>query len=213
MTFAMSMVVMVVVFVLVIVPMLMRVVVRMTFRMAVLVTVGVLVVMIVTVIISMCMRVLLLVRMFMLVAMIVVMIMRMTVTMVVIVRMVMTVTVPLLVHLLRKRVVFGKRLVVPVLVPATIGARLRRKRCIDRFDAHAEPTQHIGEHRIALDLEITVADLDGRMTITEVIGSTRKHERRRTRDAQYRFGCGGDTNHRTVVGNKHITVSEDRAAW
>ena len=139
--------------------------------------------------------------------------MRMIVTVAVIMIMIVVMlAMPLFEHRLRERIVFGECLVVTMFVTAAIRTRLRHKRGIGLFDSHAEPAQHIGEHRIVLDLEIAFADLDGRVPIAQMVGSARERKRGGARHTQHGFGSCDHADHGAIVSDQHIAVGENRAA-
>ena len=76
----------------------------------------------------------------------------MTVLISVAVLMIMRMPMMLAEHLLRQRVIFGKGLVVPVLVAAAIRARFGLKRHGNLIDRRADALEHIGQHRIVFEL-------------------------------------------------------------
>ena len=57
-----------------------------------------------------------------------------------------------------------------VLVATTVGAGFRLKRGFGFRGLHAEQLQHFAQHRIRFDRQIARANLDGDMTIAEMVG-------------------------------------------
>ena len=147
------------------------------------------------------------------VRMVMTVLMIMTVVVIVPMRMIMIMrAMSLFEHCLGQRIVFGECLVVTMLVTAAVRTRLRHEARVDLFYAHTEPAQHIGKHRIVLDLEIAFADLDGRVSVTQMVGGARDRKRGGARHTQHRFGRGDHADHGAVVGDQHIAVGENGAA-
>jgi hypothetical protein len=152
------------------------------------------------------------------------MVMRVSISVIVIVSVIMRVTtgmfmvvlviIPMMLteYLLRDGVIFSERLIVPVLVTATIRASLGRKRPVRLLDRHAKPPQHIRKHWIIFKLHIPVADLDGRVPVAKVIGRTRECERRSPRHPQHRLRRRDDAHESTVFIHQDVTIREHRAA-
>lgn len=136
------------------------------------------------------------------------------VPMIVLVAMVMGVrmTMTLCIDLLCERVVFSKRLVVAMLMTAAIRAGLGCERCFNGVNTHAQTTQHVGEDRIALDLQIPIADFNRGVPVSKVISRTHQSEGRCACDQQHGFRRGLDDHHRAVFGDEHIAICEDGPA-
>ncbi len=141
------------------------------------------------------------------VAMVVILPMTMIVVMAVIVRMrfvmrmTVTIAMSLRKHLLRQRVVFFERRIVPMPMPAAIGTGFRMERQRRTLDLRAQSRQHGLQHRIGFELQIIDTDFDGGMAIAEMIGRARERDRIRRAHDEHSLGRGHDPNERTVVGH------------
>jgi hypothetical protein len=116
-------------------------------------------------------------------------------------------------HLLRDRVIFGKRLIVPMPMPAAISAGFRLERQRHLLDRSPKPRQHIREHGIVFELQIIDAHFDRCMPVTEVISGACERQHIGRTNQQHSFRGRGNTHEAAVVGNEHIAVAQHGAAW
>lgn len=116
-------------------------------------------------------------------------------------------------YLLRERVVFGERGIVPMTMPSAVGARFGMKRQRFARDARTQARQHRLEHGVCLELQIVDADLHRRVPIAEMVGRTRERQRVGGAHHEHGFGRGDHAHERTVVGDEHVAIGQHGAAW
>jgi hypothetical protein len=130
------------------------------------------------------------------------------VSMIVIVR----VSVMFIEDLLRERVVLYKRLVMPMLVTAAIRARLRLERRRRVIHMRAQTLQHVFQHRIGFQFQLSRSHFHRRVTIAQVVRGARQRNRIVSVYNQHILRRCKHAHEAAVVGDQHVTVAQHRAA-
>jgi hypothetical protein len=105
---------------------------------------------------------------------------------------------------LRESVVVGECLVVAVLVAATVCAGVRLEGQLREVAPDTQVVEHVVQHGVWFDRQITVPDLDWDMAIAEVIRRARQRVGIGTGDAQHGFSRGAHFEARAVLGQQLI---------
>src|ERR1700726_1919710 len=92
-------------------------------------------------------------------------------------------------NLIGDQVIFSVGLVVPMPVPATIGAAFGVKRRGFLAHRHAEAFQHLPQDRVGLELEKIFAKLHRNVAVSQMIRGTYQGIRRLRGDEKNMFGC------------------------
>lgn len=150
------------------------------------------------------------------VAMAMVMLMTMVVAVAVLVTMVIAVVMAVVMTgLLRGRP--GVLMVAPVGVRACgIGTALGIKRQQGLVDEQVHASEHLGQHRIGLDLQVIGLQLDRHMPIAQVIGRACEVEScsvlRAVANHHHRLRGGQHADQRAIFGQQHVAAAHGRAA-
>jgi hypothetical protein len=114
--------------------------------------------------------------------------------------------------LLRERIVLYKRLVMAMLVAAAIRARLRLERRHRVIHMRAQTLQHVFQHRIGFQLQLSGIHFHRRVAIAQVVCGARQGNGVVSMYNQHILRCGDHAHEATVVGNEHVTVAQHRSA-
>jgi hypothetical protein len=137
---------------------------------------------------------------------------RVSVSVIVIVIVIVRVSVMFVEDLLRERVVLYKRLVMPVLVTAAIRARLRLKRSRGVLHMRAQTLEHVFQHRIGFQFQLSRGHFHRRVPIAQVVRSAREGNGIVGVYNQHILRRGNHANQAAIVGDQHVTVAQHRAA-
>ncbi len=113
---------------------------------------------------------------------------------------------------LRERVVLYKRLVMPVLVTAAIRARLRLERRRRVIHVCAQALEHVFEHGISFQFQLSRGHFNRRVAIAQVIGGTRQRNGIVSVYNQHILRRGNHAHQAAVVGDQHVAIAQHRAA-
>ena len=128
--------------------------------------------------------------------------------------MIMIVRVPVMFieDLLRERIVLYKRLVMPMLVPAAIRARLGLKRSARVIHMRAQTLEHVFQHRIGFEFQLPRGDFHRRVPVAQVVrGARQRNGIVGMHDQHILFRCN-HAHQAAVVGDQHVAVAQHRAA-
>jgi len=128
------------------------------------------------------------------------------------VRVSMIVPVMFIEDLLRERVVLYKRLVMAMLVTAAIRARFRLKRRRRVIHMRAQTLQHVFQHRISFQFQLTRSHFHRRVTITQVVCGARQGNRIVGVYNQHILRRCDHADEAAVVCDQHVAVAQHRAA-
>ena len=109
--------------------------------------------------------------------------------------------------LLRERVVLYKRLVVPMLMTAAIRTRLRLERRRRVLNMRAETLQHVLQHGIGFQFQLSRAHFHRRVPIPQMIGGARQRNGIVGMHDQHILCSRDHTHEATIVGDEHIALA------
>ena len=97
-----------------------------------------------------------------------------------------------------------------------IGTTFGLEGFVDLHHMQMHGAQHVGQHVVRLDFQMVNLQLDGHMSVTQVIGCTCQVEHTAVHgvvgDAQYRLRRRLHLKQRAVFANQHITTTHGGAA-
>lgn len=130
------------------------------------------------------------------------------------VSMIVTVRVPVMFieDLLRERVVLYKRLVMPMLMTAAIRARLRLKRRRRVIHMCAQTLQHVFQHRIGFQFQLSRRHFHRRVAIAQVVRGARQRNGIVGVYNQHVLRSSNHAHQATIVGDQQVAIAQHRAS-
>jgi hypothetical protein len=119
----------------------------------------------------------------------------------------------LVVKPLGQSVIFGESFFTAVPVTAAVGTRFRLKWFIALFDARSQPNQHVPQYRVRFKTEVVSPNLDGRVPVSQVVGSPGESQVIRGGYHQNCLRRGFHADEAPIVGLQQGAGTEHGAAW
>ncbi len=101
---------------------------------------------------------------------------------------------------------------VRVVVASAVGTVLRLERRLDGLHRGAELFEHGFQHVVVEQAQPAVADLQGDVTVAQVVGGAGQFQRAGAGDVEQTFGAGDDPHQATVAGLQAVAVGQRRLA-